>query len=158
MTSVQGRGCPYQERPSIAPSVAPSIAPLDSFRSPESGDKLSDQPAGPSGGKPLANSPSAATSISKYSEDDLQRIFKAVLEAWALAPVSAPAPVPAPVVSEVPREKLKPCSPDVYRRKSHMECYNFCQQCEDYFANAEATGPTRIPFTASFLRDRISFC
>ena len=38
-----------------------------------------------------------------------------------------------------------------------MDCYNFCQQCEDYFATAGATGPTRIPFAASFLRDRISF-
>ena len=38
-----------------------------------------------------------------------------------------------------------------------MDCYNFCQQCENYFATAEATGPTRIPFAASFLRDRICF-
>ena len=38
-----------------------------------------------------------------------------------------------------------------------MDCYNFCQQCEDYFATAGATGPTRISFAASFLRDRISF-
>ena len=37
-----------------------------------------------------------------------------------------------------------------------MDCYNFCQQCEDYFATAGATGPTRIPFATSFLRDRIS--
>ena len=38
-----------------------------------------------------------------------------------------------------------------------MDCYNFCQQYEDYFATAGATGPTRIPFAVSFLRDRISF-
>ena len=81
MTSVQGCGRPRWERPSIAPSVAPSIAPLDSFPPPESGDELSDQPARPSRRKPLANSSPAATSIPKYSKDDLQRIFKAVLEA-----------------------------------------------------------------------------
>ena len=139
MILVQGRGCPRQERLSIAPSVVPP----DSSPPPES--KSFEQPDGPLGPK----SPAEATSVPKYSEDDLQRILKAVLEARA--------PVPAPVVSEVPREKLKARSPDVYRGKSHMDCYNFCQQCEDYFATAGATGPTRIPFAASFFRDRISF-
>ena len=38
-----------------------------------------------------------------------------------------------------------------------MECYHFCQQCEDYFATAGATGLNRTPFAASFLRDRMSF-
>ena len=128
-------------------------------------------PLDPQRRKALANSPPAANSVPKYSEDDLQRIFKAVLEAQA--PIPAPLPVPAlalvlaatsaPVlapasnVAEAHREKLKARSPDLYRGKSHIDCYNFCQQCEDYFATAGATGPTRIPFAASFLRDRISF-
>ena len=177
MTSVRGRGRPCRERPSVTPSVAPSITPFNSSPSPESADELSDQPAGTSGGKLLANSPLAANSVPKYSEDDLQRIFKAVLEARALvpapappsvpasaptsvpAPAPAPAPVltPAPVVAETHREKLKARSPDLYCGKSHMDCYNFCQQCEDYFAIAGATGPTRIPFATSFLRDQINF-
>ena len=38
-----------------------------------------------------------------------------------------------------------------------MDCYNFCQQYENYFATARVMGPTRIPFAVSFLRDRISF-
>ena len=38
-----------------------------------------------------------------------------------------------------------------------MECYNFCQQCKNHFATAGAKGPNRIPFAASFLRDRINF-
>ncbi len=38
-----------------------------------------------------------------------------------------------------------------------MECYNFCQQCEDHFANCGATGPNQIPFAAFFLRDGINF-
>ncbi len=38
-----------------------------------------------------------------------------------------------------------------------MEYYNFCQQCEDHFATCGAIGPNRIPFAASFLRDRINF-
>ena len=156
MISVRGRGRLRRERLSVAlsvaPSVAPSIAPLGSSPPPKS--EVSEQPDGTLGPK----SP-AATSVPKYSKDDLQKILKAVLEARAPVPVPAPALafVLAPVVSKVPREKLKARSPDVYRGKSHMDCYNFCQQCEDYFATAGATGPTRIPFAASFLRDRISF-
>ena len=115
MTSVRGRRRPRQERP----SVAPSVAPLDSFPPFEWGDKLSVQPAGPLGAKP----PVVANNIPKYSKDALQRIFKAVLEAWA--PV--PTPALASVISEVSREKLKARFPDVYCEKSHMDCYNFCQ-------------------------------
>ena len=111
------------------------------------------------GPKPPVANALAATSILKYSEDDLQRIFKAVLEARAPvpAPIPAPAPAPAPIVAKAPREKLKTRFPDLYCGKSHMDCYNFCQQCEDYFAIARVTGPTRIPLATSFLRDRISF-
>ena len=52
---------------------------------------------------------------------------------------------------------LKAYSPDIYRGKSHMDYYNFCQQCEDYFTTSGAMGPTRIPFATSFSRDRITF-
>ena len=45
----------------------------------------------------------------------------------------------------------------MYYGKSHMECYSFCQQCEDPFATTGAKGPNRIPFAVSFLRDRINF-
>ncbi len=54
-------------------------------------------------------------------------------------------------------DKLKSKTPDVYRSRSYMECYNFCQQCEDHFTTCEATRPNRISFAASFLRDRINF-
>ena len=160
MTSVQGRGCLHRERPSVAPFVAPSITLFDSSPPLESVDKLSNQPVGPTGIKPLANFPLAAIGVPKYSEDDLQRIFKAVLDAQAPIPIPAPAPAPilASIVSKVPWKKLKACSPDVYRGKFHMDCYNFCQQCEDYFANAKATRLTQIPFAACFLWNRISFC
>ena len=39
-----------------------------------------------------------------------------------------------------------------------MDCDNFCQQCENYFATVGATGPTWISFATFFFRDRISFC
>ena len=153
MTSVQSHGCPRQKRL----SVALSITLLDFSPPPKSGDELFDQPAGSSGAKPLANTPAAVTSVPKYSEDDLQQILKAVLEAWAPISTLVPAPVPAFVVSKVPREKLKARFPDVYYEKSHMDYYNFCQQCEDYFATARAMGPTQILFAMSFLWDQISF-
>ena len=40
--------------------------------------------------------------------------------------------------------------PDLYYGNSHLDCYRFCQQCEDH--SAGANGPNRIPFAASFLR------
>ena len=150
MISIQGRGRFCRERPSIVPSVAPSIALfvalLDS--SPLLKSEISKKP-----NRPLRPKSSADTSVPKYSEDNFQRIFKAVLEAQA----PAPTPAPAFIISEVPQKKLKARSSDVYCGKFHMNCYNFCQQCEDYFATARATGPIRIFFAVSFLRDRISF-
>ena len=97
----------------------------------------------------------ATIDIPKYFEDDLQQIFKAILE--VRAPILAPALVPTPATFEVLRNKLKARFSDVYCRKPHIDCYNFCQQCEDYFATVEAIGPTQIPFITSFFRDRISF-
>ena len=179
MTSVRGRRRLHFERS----SAAPIVAPLDFSPPPESGDKLSNQPAGPLATKrPIANVLAAAINIPKFSKDDLQQILKTILEARVptpapvlastpihasalvlalapvLAPAHAPAPAPALIVAEAPRKKLKARSSNVYREKSHMDYYNFCQQCEDYFATAGATGLTQILFAMSFLRNRISFC
>ena len=129
MTSVRAHRRSRRKRP----SVAPSIAPPDFFSPPESGEELFNQLAGPLGGKPFANSPPTANNVPKYPEDDLQRILKAVLEAWAPIPASAPAPAPAPVLAPAPivakayRKKLKGHSQDLYRGKSHIDYYNFCQ-------------------------------
>ena len=96
MISVQGCRRPRREHPSVALSIAPSVAPsfAPSDFSPSSESKIFEQPDGP-----LEPKSPADTSIPKYSKDDLQRIFKAVLEAWA----PAPTPAPAFVVSEVLR-------------------------------------------------------
>ena len=37
-----------------------------------------------------------------------------------------------------------------------MECYHFCQQCEDHFETSGATGMNRTLFAASFLRGSIN--
>ena len=39
-----------------------------------------------------------------------------------------------------------------------MDCYRFCQQCEDHFETAGASGPNRIPFAALFLRGSVVQC
>ena len=113
-------------------------------------ERISDDPLGSllpsesSHDEGLVNPPTEL-SVAKYTKENLQRIFRTVVKAQALP-------------SDGPREKpLKARSPDVYRGKSHMECYNFCQQCEDHFATAGAKGSNRIPFAASFLCDRINF-
>ena len=148
MTSLQGCRRLCRERLSIAIFVTPP----DSSLPPELDDKLSKQPARPSEMKLLIAVPfDAATNIPKYSENDLQRIFKIVLEAWALAPILTSA------ISKVPRDKLTTRSLDIYHRKFHIDCYNICQQCENYFITAGATGPIQIPFATFFLQNRISF-
>ena len=111
MTSLRGRGRPHHKRFSAAPSVTPP----DSFSPSESGEELSNQPAGPSETKPpIANAPTTDINIPKYFKDGLQQILKAVLEARALAPtpvpvpvlalalVLTPAPAPAPIVTKAP--------------------------------------------------------
>ena len=101
---------------------------------------MSDQLARPSGANFSVVVVSATIfPVLKYTEKDLQRIFKTVLEAQV------------PTIAEEPWDKLlKARSPDVYQEKSHIEYYNFCQQCEDYFATARARGANQIPFAASF--------
>ena len=42
------------------------------------------------------------------------------------------------------RNKLKAKTSDVYCSRSHIKCYNFCQQCEDHFAIYETTKPNQI--------------
>ena len=125
MTSIQGHGRPCRERTSKGPSES---SPTPDF-------SHNDGPVNPPAEPPVA----------KYTEENLQRIFKTILKARALP-------------SDGPREKpLKARSPDIYYGKSHMECYNFCQQYKDHFAIAEAKDPNCIPFTISFLRNRINF-
>ncbi len=149
MTSVRGRGRPVcrgqaseaptgplssngdHEHPLRSNKLGPSEAPARS-EAPEA-------PPGPPQAPPLPvpQDPGA----NHYSQQNLDRIIQTFLQN-----------------SEGGSgDKLKAKTPDVYRGRSHMKCYNFCQQCEDHFATCGATGPNQIPFAASFLRDRINF-
>ena len=103
----------------------------------------------------LAASGFADSSVVRYLEDDLQRILRIVLDSRPLAPVPAPA---AALHYEGPRERpLKAWFPDIYWGKTHLECYNFFQKCEDHFATAGATGSNQVPFAATFLKDTALF-
>ena len=63
---------------------------------------------------------------------------------------------PAPIQAEFREQPLKARFPDLYYGNSHLDCYRFCQQCEDHFETAGANGPNRIPFAASFLRGAVA--
>ena len=83
----------------------------------------------------------------RYLAKDLQKILKTILEARALAPQP----------EGFRKRPLKARAPDLYCGKTHMECYNFCRRCEDYFAIADATRLNCIPFATTFLKDQALF-
>ena len=56
-----------------------------------------------------------------------------------------------------PQKRLfKARTPETYPRKSHMDCYHFCQEYEDYFKMSGAIGINRTPFAATFFHGFIS--
>ncbi len=157
MTSVRGRGRPVRRGPaSEAPTGPPSSNgdyedPLGSNEPGPSealnGSEASEAPAGPP--EALPGPPQAPPlpvlqdpGANRYSQQNLDRIIRIFLQNSKGGA----------------EDKLKAKIPDVYRGRSHMECYNFYQQCEDHFATCKATWPNQIPFVASFLRDQINFC
>ncbi len=148
MTSVRGRGrTPSRGQASEAPTGPPSSNRdhEDLLGSDKPGP--SEAPAGPP--KALSGPPQALSlpnvpqdpGTNRYSQQDLDRIIQTFFQNSKGGSGN----------------KLKAKTPDVYRGRSHMECYNFCQQCEDHFATCGATGPNRVPFAASFVRDKINF-
>ena len=88
----------------------------------------------------------------RYTDENLQKAIKLALELFVKGQKHGQA-------NSAPRNRaLKARNPDLYYRSSHMECYYFCQQCEDYFDTPGAKGYKRVPFATSFLWDRINFC
>ena len=62
----------------------------------------------------------------------------------------------AQALTEPQERPLKAKTPKTYSGKSHIDWYNFYQQCEDYFETSGATGMNCTPFAATFLRGAIS--
>ena len=63
----------------------------------------------------------------------------------------------ATVKKEAFNRPLKTRNPNLYYGNSYMECYYFCQQCEDYFETAGAKGHRRVLFAVFFLKKKILF-
>ena len=105
---------------------------------------------------------SANSFVVRYLEDDHLRIVRTIFEARPLL-LSALVSVPAFVVStalhyEGPRERpVKARFLHVYWGKTHIKCYNFFQQCKDHFGIAGTTGPNRVLFMATFLKNTALF-
>lgn len=91
----------------------------------------------------------ASTPVLKYTEEDLQKWF-------IQAQVHEQAQVhwPDQATGEL---YIEPRFPDLYFGKSHMECFEFCLQCENHFDIAGITGFNRSTVAASFLRGRINY-
>ena len=94
-----------------------------------------------------ALAPTTINLMVRYSEADLQQIFRTVLKTRRHA--SAPQPL---VFSDgLCKRPWKARFPELYCGKTHIEYYNFIQQCENHFATARAKRPNRMPFAATFL-------
>ncbi len=153
MTSVRGRGRPVRRGQASKAPTGPFSSngdhenPLGSNESgpskaPAGSEALARPPEAPPGPPqvpplPVLQDPSA----NRYSQQDLDRIIQTFLQNSKGGS----------------GDKPKAKTPDVNRGRFHMECYNFCQQCEDHFATCRATGPNQIPFAASSLRDQMNF-
>ena len=62
----------------------------------------------------------------------------------------------AQALAEPQEQPLKARTLETYWGKSHIECYHFCQQCEDHFKISGATRMNCTSFAASFFRSSIS--
>ena len=129
---------------------------------PGSEDELTEGPSGaptegsntptPSTPASPAQTPASAQAPAPSSNKGLfQKFMKAYLENQH----QNQAPPPAPIQVELREQPLKARFPNLYYGNSHLDCYRFCQQCEDHFDTAGASGPNRIPFAASFLRGSV---
>lgn len=58
---------------------------------------------------------------------------------------------------EPQKHSLKAIIPETYSKKSHIDCYYFCQQSKDHFKTLGAIGINDTFFAATFFRSSISF-
>ena len=79
-----------------------------------------------------------------YTNVDLQRATRLALKLFVKGQKYGQAN------SALRKRALQARNLKLYYRSSPMECYYFCQQCENYFNMAGTTGPQRVSFAASF--------
>ena len=96
----------------------------------------------------LMPAPSHVPAPAKYTDADFHQFMKVFMATQGRSGIH-----------EGPRESsFKACFFDLYYRKFHMDCYQFCQQCEDYFETAGTTNPNRVLFAALFFHGPINLC
>ena len=100
-----------------------------------------------------AFAPAVVNSMVKYLEADFQRIFRTTLKTRPPAPTFQPLVFPDGPCKRL----LKARFPKLYCVKTHVECHNFIQQCEDHFATAKAKKPNRVFFAATFVQKQALF-
>ena len=88
----------------------------------------------------LATAPTIAPSSNN-------KLFKQFMKAYLEAQIIGQTKVD----SKPRKQSLKAWFPDLYYGNLHMDCYQFCQQCKDYFETAGAKRPNKILFAALFL-------
>ena len=88
----------------------------------------------------LATDPAVAPSLDN-------KLFKQFIKAY----LEAQMPSQIEIDPEPCKQSLKARFPDLYYGNLHMDCYQFCQQCEDHFETARAKGLNKISFAALFL-------
>lgn len=59
-------------------------------------------------------------SITKHTKEDLQRIFKMILE------IQAPIPAPITFPEDFQERLFKTCFLNIYYKENHLDYYNFC--------------------------------
>ena len=95
----------------------------------------------------LSLSPALAATVP--SSDN--KLFKQFIKAYLEAQVSSRTKVDP----EPRKQPLKAQFPDLYYGNSHMDCYRFCQQCDNHFKTARAKGPNKTLFATLFLRGSV---
>ncbi len=106
------------------------------------------------GSEAPARGPASAPTPMAPPNDLFQEFMRTYIEKVQDQAPAAPAALIAEAGDDTDRP-LKPRNPDLYYGNSNMECYYFCQQCEEHFEVAGSLGHKRVPFAAGFLKDRI---
>ena len=120
---------------------APPGAPTESSGSPAPTSRVSSCA--------LTLSPAPIAALASVVSSTNNELFKKFMKAYISAKRQGKDTDPRKLL-------LKARFPEMYSGNSHMECYKFCQQCEDHFDKARVTKPNQIPFAALFLRGTIS--
>ena len=126
----------------VPPSTV-SLSKLEQPASPEGTPALNDV------GPPDAPAPDAPVLAPGPAPTSTNELFKQFMKPYLEAQTSASAQV------EPWEQPLKACIPDFYYGNSYINCYRFCQKCEDHIETAGANGPNRIPFAVLFLHKTV---